>query len=268
MRLLMPILFAFMGFTITTAAQSGVVRFAVEDAAGKVEEDMTVDFIQLPGKPLTYAVRGLPFPGEVLWRPETAEMAYQHPADYSWLNMGPSSLPKPAVAAEAAPSAPFTPWQSYPTRRWTVSVGATECKGVVTSPNLGLKTALTVAGMQDLFSRLFWLNAGKLPEGCDDARLSPETGAAMGTPTRWQLPFGTLVLQHVGIEATLNPADLPAWPKLAYPVAADARLRLLLAQLAVADRADFLKAHASLPMDAQIQALAKQLQAEGFAHEP
>jgi hypothetical protein len=68
------------------------------------------------------------------------------------------------------------------------------------------------------------------------------------------------VLQHVGQDDSFLGAALPEWPKITYPTDGETRLRMLLGQLPVPQRADFIKEHANLPLDAQLELLAGQIE--------
>lgn len=80
-----------------------------------------------------------------------------------------------------------------------------------------------------------------------------------GLPVRWASPLGMLVLTRV--EA---PTDTPpplAWPSLISPLEPEARLRLLLVQLPVPERAAFLREKQAYSLVQQIDYLAKKLAA-------
>lgn len=109
-----------LGLTGNLWATPLVVSYQLETTAPAAEElDNSITFTQSGASPLTYQVQGLPYPGEILWRPALQELAYRHPAEGSWLRVKVSDLPA-SPPTLAAPAAPWQPWQGNPTRRWTL----------------------------------------------------------------------------------------------------------------------------------------------------
>ncbi|MCA3244442.1 MAG: hypothetical protein INF43_03935 [Alphaproteobacteria bacterium] len=228
------------------------------------DDQAPLTLTHLSGTPATYQVNGLPFPGEVLWRPATqateAQLAYRHPAEGSWLLATPNQLPVSAVSTTSLPGAPGPASQGQATRRWAQSVGRKDCGVLFGAPSLGRQYGLNLADFQHLYRLLYWLNAAQLPTDCANAQTLPATAPQVGLPTRWASPLGLLLLQEIRL-----PGESPtamAWPKVTYPVTPEVQLRLLLAQLSVPARAEFLQQFATLPLALQVERLAAILAAE------
>lgn len=244
-----------------------VVRYGVEADSGALIEGASVTFIRLDDATPTYAVQGLPLPGDVLLRPALQQVAYRPPEEFGWLLLTSTTLPSPAVAATIMPGSPGVAWQGNPTRRWAAKVGQAPCGALFGAPALGAQTGLEAGALQTMLAGLYWLNAGQLPLGCEGLRLEAGLSSRIGLPTRWATGFGTLVLQHVGQDDSLLGAALPEWPSITYPTDGETRLRLLLGQLPVPQRTAFIKEHTALPLDAQINLLTGQIeQASEGAH--
>lgn len=201
--------------------------------------------------PQTWQLVGLPFPGTVLWRPKTQELAYQHPEDLSWLHLTPTDLPK-TPPPTLTPAAAGQPWQGAPTRRWAMQTGKKSCGALFVAKSLG--NGLSVADIQSIHALLSWLNLGETPQGCT---ASFPDAPGLGLPTLWAGPMGQLALSNIGpLDTTLQAA---LWPTITYPATPEVRLRLLLSQLPIPERAHFLQTHSQYPLLDQIENLAKQL---------
>ncbi len=223
-----------------------------------------VSFQRLTETPLTYAVTGLPFPGEILWRPTTTELAYRHPVEVSWLLMDATMLPA-TISTSLAGRAAGPIMQGAPSRRWQLRANSHDCGVLFGSAQLGQRYGVTVRDLQIIHQLLYWANTSEAPSGCNAPLLPTEAAARVGLPTRWQSPWGLLVLST--IEASQSPS-LPAWPTHSQPLDLNARLRLLLIQLPVPARAEFLRAARNLPLAAQVATLARSLSAASAAAAP
>jgi hypothetical protein len=230
-------------------AAHGQLQFAMEGT------ETPLTFTHLTESPTTFRVVGLPFPGEVLWQPNTQQLAYRHPAEGSWLLATPALLPQAEVATTSQPRAAGPTFQGQPTQRWVQQAGNADCGVLFGSAALGRQQGLTIGDFQMIYRLLYWLNAGMVPPtACGNAQTLAATAPQIGLPTRWASPLGVLVFQGV-----MMPPDEdmpPAWPRQTYPVTEDVRLRLLLAQLPVPARAQFIRDHATLPLTAQVAKLA------------
>ena len=245
-----------------------VAGTTVTYALGEGDEQSTVTLMAL-GEGL-YVVEGLPVPGTVLFKPATAEIAYQHPSEVGWLLASAADITPPPPPAQAVPGAPWQPWGGMATRRWDVRIpqaaadGTTQkCPSVFASAGLGAQTGVSVGALQGVFNTLVWLNAGVLPAECM-ASWWPETVSAQaGLPVRWHSVVGALVLKSAERVAEV-PAEYAglAWPAQAMHVDAEARVRLLLVQFAPEQRAAFVREHGRLPTQRQIDLLAEMLAAE------
>lgn len=240
MRLLLSFFFILVSPVWALQNQPLTITWANASTAQPLEAHL------ISSDPTTWQIEGLPFPGVVLWRPQTQELAYQHPTELSWLRLTPADLPKTTpptlTRAEAG-----KPWQTQPTQRWAVNNGKISCGALLTIP---AQLQLNVSGLQNIHALLHWLNIGETPTGC----LAPYPNhATLGLPTHWGGPMGTLTLQNIGPLS----ADFVAtpWPTTTYPITAEARLRMLLSQLPVPDRARFIQTHAQLPLLIQIEKL-------------
>jgi hypothetical protein len=231
-------------------AEHAVLTYAVEG------HDTPLSFTHLATNLRTFAVRGLPFPGEVLWRPQTQELAYRHPAEGSWLLATPALLPQTAVSTTSQPRAAGPAFQGQPTQRWVQQVGAADCRVLFGSAALGRQKGLTIGDFQHIYRLLYWLNAGQVPPTpCGNAQTLAATAPQIGLPTRWASPLGMLVFQ--GVMVPPDEDMPPAWPRQTYPVTEDVRFRLLLVQLPVPVRAKFIQENATLPLAAQVAKLAE-----------
>ncbi|MFO0500240.1 MAG: hypothetical protein ACK5YK_00980 [Pseudomonadota bacterium] len=208
---------------------------------------------QIETQPNTWQLEGLPFPGVVLWRPATAEIAYQHPTELSWLRLTPTDLPLPKVSPTLTRAANGKPWQTQPTRRWAVHTNSTDCGALFTIPPT---QNVNASGLQSILALLHWLNIGETPSGCLSAYPNP---AGLGLPTYWASPIGTLTLQNIG--ALSSDFVATPWPAITYPITPETRLRLLLSQLPVPDRARFIQSHTQYPLLTQIEKLSALLKA-------
>ncbi len=202
--------------------------------------------------PTIWHIEGLPYPGTVLWRPSTQELAYQHPTEGSWLRATAAEMVG-NIPPTLTPAAASQPWQGAPTRRFAVTANGTVCGALFTAKSLG--NGLNAADLQTIHALLQWLNSGRVPSGCAAAY---PWQASLGLPTRWASPFGPVVLES--ITQTGPDAPLPVWPEATYPADAEARLRLLLVQLPLPARAAFLREYAVLPTEKQIETLSQALQ--------
>jgi hypothetical protein len=244
------------------AVEKGTV---VAYALGEGEEQTQVTFTAIDDK--TYVVENLPFPGVVLYRPQTDEIAYQHPEEVSWLLIKPAEItPRPALA-QALPGAPWQPWAGQETRIWNFSTSTPgvdtvtqKCPVMYASAPLGRQTELDIARLQGLFATLYWLNAGILPADCTTTGWDAVVGLQVGLPIRWHGVVGAMVLHKAEKTAALDPvyADL-AWPTVTNPLDDEARLRLLLVQFSPTQRAAFIQKHGQLPIVRQIELLAEEL---------
>ncbi len=230
-----------------TWAEQAVLTYAVEGHA------TPLTFTTLKGTPRTFAVQGLPFPGEVLWRPDTDQLAYRHPAEGSWLLATPALLQPSAVSTSTLPRAAGPNFQGAPTQRWAQNRGSTNCGVLFGSATLGQQQGLNVGDFQQLYRLLYWLNTGETPQGCGNAISLAATAPQVGLPTRWDSPLGRILFQGVALAPeNLTPAT---WPNFTFPVTPEVRLRLLLVQLPVPARAAFMQATATLPLLGQIEKL-------------
>jgi hypothetical protein len=239
-------------------AQPMALRYQLGDDSSAVAN--TLDIVPLGGEggdvaPKTYWMVGLPFPGDVLWRPATQQLAYRHPAESSWLLATPALLP-PANTS-SLPGALGPAAQGQPTRRWVQQVAGHDCGPLFGSQTLGARYGLNIADFQALYRLLYWLNAAQLPPGCANAQTQPSSARQLGLPTRWASPMGMLVWQGAVMLPTVS--NPPSWPRLTYPPTPEVQLRLLLAQLPVPLRADFIRENATLPLNQQVEKLAGML---------
>lgn len=253
-----PLLWLLLLFPLTAMAEHAMLVYQREGD----QPPLTLTHV---GKaPTTYQVNGLPFPGEILWRPGTQatepQLAYRHPAEGSWLLASPALLPKSQISTTSLPGAPGPANQGQATRRWAQSVGGKDCGVLFGSPSLAQQYGLTLADFQHLYRLLYWLNAAQLPGSCANAQTLPATAPQIGLPTRWASPLGLLLLQEVRLPAE-SPVPL-TWPRVTHPVTPEVQLRLLLVQLPVPARAAFIQAYATLPMALQVEKLATLLAAQ------
>lgn len=203
----------------------------------------------------TVQVDGLPFPGLILYRPDTRVVYYQQPESIGWLSITPDMTAGYGSPAVAVAGAAWQPYMDAPTQRWEMKTAQMTCDNWFASAKAGQVAGLTGSDIQRVLITLQWLLNGKPGVACD--RLMPDdaTSARIGLPLYFSAMGGRwrLTAMEQGPVPTIT---LPESPR---PADDDARLNILLKQWDSANRKKLLKDIADLPLAKQLEAVQRAL---------
>jgi hypothetical protein len=239
---------------------ASLLAFGLPAAASAVEGlRLTYDAAEAPvtlqrDNAGTVQVEGLPYPGLVLYRPDTGVVYYQHPDLPAWLAVAPDTVQ--TVSATLIRGAAWQPWQGQPTTAYQTKAGPNDCGPLYASPDAAAQSGLTLTDIWRVLSALAWLNAGSASPPCDRLMVTrPEKGDAVGLPVRFEGPNGTWQLTEL-VRAGVAHIELPA---AAEPADDATRLNLLLRQFTPDERQGFIRQYGTLPVARQLDLLEKAL---------
>lgn len=234
-------------------------------AAARAEDGLRITY-DMSGNPLaitrdaagTYQFDGLPYPGTVLYKPDTGMMYYQHPEEPEWHTVTRSMLAGILAEAKAQPGPAWQPWQGMATMRWNVTADKTACTPIFGSTQAATMAGLNAGDLLDILTELQWLNGGEIPNPCERPAVTTEAARKIGLPVLFTGPNGPWQLQAVVRE------DVPAIevPRNADPITDETRLNLLLVQFSPNERVMLLKQFGNLPVARQVEAIGRHLSEE------
>lgn len=229
-----------------TYDMSGMPLTITRDAAGTVQFD------------------GLPYPGLVLYRPQTGVVYYQQNDDPVWLTVPPGALATVVRPAKVVAGPAWQPWPAVgspqPTKRFDVKVTDETDEKVTCAPVFGSTYAARMAGMdiadlQRVLATLEWMHGGRITAPCDAADYAPDDVKAMGLPVIFAGPNGEWKLDDI-VQADVPYIALPTAPQ---PFDERAHLTLLLSQFGPEEREAFLKQYGELPLAQQLDMVSRNL---------
>ena len=229
--------------------------FAAENGL-KLTYDMGGDALSITKDAAgTVQLDGLPYPGLVIYRPDTRVVYYQHPDEPAWLAIKPDDVRGYGVSATLVAGAAWQPYMDAPTQRWVVKAAQMECDNWFASAKAGAVAGLNAADLTYVLTALQWLHAGVAAVPCERLNVTAQQGAQVGLPLYFTGPNGRWQLTDLS-QGAVEPIVLPAAPQ---PADDAARLRILLYQFSPEDRQGIIKQVGKLPLSQQLQEIQKML---------
>jgi hypothetical protein len=210
----------------------------------------------------TIQVDGLPYPGLVLYRPQTGMVYYQYPEIPQWF-----AVPPGRAEAVSATTLKGPAWQKWPAQpdgqpsyRYAIKVpGGEDCGPLYASPGAGVQAGLSVADIWRILTTVAWINAGTAAPACDRLAIDNARGQLTGLPLHFNGPNGEWQLKELA-RTGIARIDLPVD---AQPLDEASRLDILLRQFGPDERKNFLQNYGNLPIGQQINLVERALSGSG-----